>query len=57
VDGAELGVRQGVLLEVEKHRSNEEKGSEEDEEDVGNTRSEHKTNEHFLRPLATRKRL
>jgi len=47
-DGAGLGVRcGGVLLEVEKHESDEEEGGEEDEEDVGNTRGENRTSGHL----------
>jgi len=49
-DGAGLGLRRRVvLLEVEKHESDEEEGGEEDEEHVGNARSEHRTNGHFQR--------
>ena len=38
-----------MLLEVEKHESDEKEGGEEDDEDVGNTLNEHHTNGHFYR--------
>ena len=38
-----------MILVVEKHESFEEESGEEDEEDVGNSRSEHRTNGHFQR--------